>query len=187
MEKGGQVKQLLAISILVFIFVGNAYAPDEQELKIYVNVSANEDDQIEKDIIESHIKRELRALGNIDIVDEKDYWLFRIEISALGNTLNGDKLPMMSIANSVHVRVPSPFLTPDAFKSNDSLTSMWVPVYSTGPDVSYWGRDDLPKWCVSKANSFDKFIKFAVKRMIEDLTQGSRGKQVIKCSKTSKP
>ncbi len=40
------MKRLLAISILVFIFVGNAYAPDEQKLKIYVNVLVNEDEAV---------------------------------------------------------------------------------------------------------------------------------------------
>ena len=44
------MKQLLAISILVLIFVGNAYAPDVQKFKVCVIASAPEEDKTEEDI-----------------------------------------------------------------------------------------------------------------------------------------
>ena len=66
-EKGGQVKQLLAISILVFIFVGNAYAPDVQKFKVGVSVKC--DNKTTKGLIESNIKRELQQLQDVAIIN----------------------------------------------------------------------------------------------------------------------
>lgn len=61
----------LSILILLAVFIGNAYAPDEQKFKVRVVVSTSEADKTEHRIIDSHIKRELRALGDVEIVDEK--------------------------------------------------------------------------------------------------------------------
>ena len=79
------MKRLLAFSILLFIAVfTNAYAPEIHKFKVCVGVSAPEADKTEGDIIESHLKRELRALGDVVIVDEKDDWQFRIRVSIVG-------------------------------------------------------------------------------------------------------
>ncbi len=59
------MKRLLAMSILVFIFVGNAYAPDVDKFVIAVHVECS--DKITKDLIESYIKRELRSFSDVKI------------------------------------------------------------------------------------------------------------------------
>ena len=66
------MKRLLTLTILVFIvgFIGNAYAPDEQKFKVYVNVTC--DNTGTKSLFESHIKRELRALQDVDIISETE-------------------------------------------------------------------------------------------------------------------
>ena len=78
------MKQLLAISILVFIFIGTSYAPDVRKFKVCVFVDADIEDRIEQMTIESHLKRELRALGNVVIVDKEDDWEFILMINVLG-------------------------------------------------------------------------------------------------------
>ena len=51
-------------------------------------VSDNDkEDKTEKMIIESHLKRELRALGNVVIVDKEDDWKFIIVINTLGHKI----------------------------------------------------------------------------------------------------
>ena len=148
------MKQLLVMSILVFIFVGSAYAPDEPKFKVCVFVSAPEKDKTEEDIIESHLKRELRALGDVIIVDGKDDWQFRITISAVGvNYKDGQKAPELSIASSVNRRVPRFHFNTYEFKSPS------IPVYDYGPSAAIWSRDNLHAWCISAANSFDKVLK----------------------------
>lgn len=148
------MKQLLVMSILVFIFVGSAYAPDEQKFKVCVLVSAPEEDKTEKDIIESHLKRELRALGDVIIVDGKDDWQFRITVGVLGvNYKDGRKAPEVSIARSVNRRVPKFYFNTYDFKSPG------IPVYDYGPSPATWNRDNLHAWCIAEANSFDKVLK----------------------------
>jgi hypothetical protein len=148
------MKQLLVMSILVFIFIGNAYAPDEQKFKVCVLVSAPKEDKTEEDIIESHLKRELRALGDVVMVDEKDDWQFLIKVSIVGvNYKDGRKAPELSIARSVNRRVPRLYFNTYEFKAPS------IPVYDYGLSAAIWSRDNLHAWCISEANSFDKVLK----------------------------
>ena len=150
------MKRLLAFSVLIFIigFISNAYAPDVEKFKVCVLVSAPEEDKTEKDIIESHLKRELRALGDVIIVDEKDDWQFRIRVGVIGaNYKDGRKAPNVSIAESVNRRVPKFYFNTYKFKSPS------IPVYDSGPSAATWNRDNLHAWCISNANSFDKILK----------------------------
>ena len=64
------MKRFLAMSILVFIagFIGNAHAPDVQKFNVYVNVKC--DDVNTKSLFERHIKRQLRALMDVNIISE---------------------------------------------------------------------------------------------------------------------
>ncbi len=138
------MKQLLAISILVFIFVGNAYAPDVQKFKVYVHVSTpEEEDKTEKQIIEVTLKRELRALGNVEIVDGDDDWVCRIMINTKGMQYeDGRKIPKISIAYSIQWRVHK-----SQFKSYD-YTNPGIPVFDlTGPGLGFWSKDDLLTLC----------------------------------------
>ena len=63
------------------MFIGNAYAPELQKFKVCVIVSADKKDKTEQDIVESHLRRELRALGYVMIVDEKYDWDIRYKMS----------------------------------------------------------------------------------------------------------
>ena len=152
------MKRLLAFSILLFIAVfTNAYAPEIHKFKVCVGVSAPEVDKTEGDIIESHLKRELRALGDVVIVDEKDDWQFRIRVSIVGaNYKDGRKAPEVSIARSVNRRVPRFYFNTYEFKAPS------IPVYDYGPSAAIWNRDNLHAWCISDANSFDKVLKTCV-------------------------
>ena len=106
------------------------------------------------DIIESHLKRELRALGDVVIVDQKDDWQFRITVSIVGvNYKDGRKASEVSIARSVNRRVPRFYFNTYEFKSPS------IPVYDYGPSAAIWNRDNLHAWCISEANSFDKVLK----------------------------
>ena len=150
------MKRLLAFSILMFIvgFIGNAYAPDVKKFNVFVIVSAPEEDKTEEDIIESHLKRELRALGDVVIVDEKDDWQFRITVSVNGVNYNdGRKAPEISIASVMFRRVPRLY-----FKTYD-FEYPYLPVYDYGPSVASWDRDILSSWCITKANDYDKILK----------------------------
>ncbi|MDE0316568.1 MAG: hypothetical protein OXM61_16910 [Candidatus Poribacteria bacterium] len=147
------MKQLLAISIIVFIFVGNAYAPDVQKFKVYVGIKRDvpDEEKTEKDIVETHLKRELRALGDVKIVNFEDDWQFRITVGALGHeNKDGSKRTTLSIAYAFERRVPKSY-----FKSYNFIDP---PVYSGNIGMANWSRDNLPALCILIAGTFDKNI-----------------------------
>lgn len=147
------LQRLMVLVLLVSIFglIDNVYAPAIQNFKVFVHVDTPEEDKTEKLIIESHIKRELRALGDVAIVDLDDDWQFSILISALGASYkDGRKASSIAIARSVNMRVPKKL-----FKSYD-FPLLHIPVYSNDLHVSIWQRDSLAEWCVLQVNDFDK-------------------------------
>ena len=154
------MKRLIAISTLVIIFVGNAYAPDDQKLKVCVFVTEDKDNKTEQSIIESHLKRELRALGDVVIVDKEDDWESRIMINILGHKYqNGTKAPTLSIAWSIQPRIPK-----RDFNNYELYKWPHIPVYDLqGPFIGVWKRDILPSYCIQVANEFDKIVDIILK------------------------
>ncbi len=151
-------KPLLTLTILISIvvFIGNAYAPEPKKYKVWINIRAGDEDKIEQDIVESHLKRELRALGNIVIVDINDEWDWNISIVLLGHHLtDGSKTQRMSIGYTYNQRVGG-----YEFVLNKKFLSLRdIPVYNYDPGVYSWHKDDLPAWCILLANAFDKLLK----------------------------
>lgn len=74
------MKRLLALSVFIFIavFIGKVYAPDEQKIKVCLSVKCDDDDT--ESFIKSYIRRELRGLRDVEIVnierrgDEVNSW-----------------------------------------------------------------------------------------------------------------
>ena len=151
------MKRFLTVSILVFlaVFIGNAYAPDEQKFKVYVHVSADKEDKAEADIIESHLKRELRALGDVVIVDEEEDWQFRILVSAMNIKLDSiRKTRYISIATHVQIKVPDHLLL---IGYRDLEPVLCLPFLG----MAIQERNNLPSWCIQQASEFDKnYLKF---------------------------
>lgn len=150
------MKRLLLLCTIVFSIgiINSAYAPDKQKFKVFVSVYTKNEDNLEKQIIDSHIKRELRSLEDVEIVKIEDDWKLRILIIAsITKYKNGEKSTNIAIAKSIQVRVPK-----SLFKSYNFPLGL-EPVYDEfRPNLSYWTSDDLPSWCVLAANQFDKYL-----------------------------
>ena len=152
-------KLLIALTTLILMLpIGNAYAPDEQKFKVCVdmNINPREEYRTQQRIIESHLKRELRALGDVEIVDTEDDWQFRIAISAIGTKYkDGRAAPEMVIAKSVQRKVPKFY-----FRTYDFKAPI-IPVYDSGPLAAIWHKDKLLSWCISAADDFnEEHLKF---------------------------
>ena len=39
-----------------------------------------------------------------------------------------------------------------------TFVSPYIPVITYGPAPSHWRNDDLPAWCILKANQLDKYL-----------------------------
>ncbi len=63
------MRRIFALSIFIFIviFIGNAYAPDEQKFKVCLFITCNDADT--ESFIKSYIRRELRGLRDVEIVN----------------------------------------------------------------------------------------------------------------------
>ncbi len=149
-------KVLFVVTILILssVFIGKSYAPESQKFKVYVDVRVEEDDQTERDIIESHFKRELRALGDVLIVGEHADWEWRIFVTMIGiKNKDGTKSDDVTIAISIDRRVPKFY-----FK-NYNFVGPSIPVYHSFPGTYYWFKKDLQAWCIVSANSFNKILQ----------------------------
>ena len=146
------MKNLISVILMVFLPLTLA-SQTQHRIKIYVYVETQDDDKTEQQIIESHLKRELRALGDIDIVTAEDHWLFRIRVKALGlKYASGRKTPDISIATAVHVRA--------AINEDDVKV---VCVFDMDLFLSTCKRGNLHSWCISLANDLNNTV-FAFER-----------------------
>jgi hypothetical protein len=90
------MKKLYIFSLLMIIFiVGNTYAPEQSKFSVGVDVTC--DDENTKVFIESHIKRELRALQDVNIVSYEDAWVL-LQIIAIEPTYKTTELKIGTIA-----------------------------------------------------------------------------------------
>lgn len=92
----------LAITTLMFVFIGQA-----ADWRWQVVVGVNCDDENTKTFIESHIKRELRALQDIDLVEADDAEFF-LHIIAIEGTFKatGRKTGTIAVAYAFWGRNP---------------------------------------------------------------------------------
>lgn len=140
----------------------------ELQFDVYVKLVC--DDNTTKTMIESHIKRELRSLGDVEIVDEDEakYILNLITISH--NTKIGNKTGQVSIAvMSISKSIPVNALIELALTKNTALPKKDVlaivkkwesyPTLYDFPDLYYLivniKDNDLPKTCREIVAEFD--------------------------------
>lgn len=71
---------MLCLITLIAVGMKHAYAPDKQKFKVCVSITCK--DEITKSSFESHIKRNLRALQDVDIVTSKIEATYIIRLSA---------------------------------------------------------------------------------------------------------
>lgn len=80
-------------------FTGEPVAVDIENTKFNVHVNVSCDDDTTKAVIESSIKRELRSLGDIELVGEKDAtWILSLVAIAHTYESSGNKTGKTSIA-----------------------------------------------------------------------------------------
>jgi hypothetical protein len=151
------MKRFFAVFLICLIPLTLA-SDTQHRFKVCVNVEAEDDDKMEGQIIGSHLKRELRALGDVDIVMADDDWEFRILVKALGHErVDGGKTPHMSIATAFHNRVPTFLLVKDY---HHSMPTDMPPVYSIGgPSPYIWSKDDLLSWSILAVSKFNGFLE----------------------------
>ena len=140
------------ICMLLVVLMPLTLASDTQDrFKVYVSVGGGDNADQAVRIIESHLKRELRLLGDVDIVGKEDDWVFKIEIFALARQWkDGTKTGWYAIATYHATRIPeSSFNNPVDFP-------FLQPTYDGVLGAGSYGRESLHEFCITYAGSFDK-------------------------------
>ena len=139
------MKHLICVMLVVFLPLTLA---SETQLRFQVYVSVGGDNETITTLITSHLKRELRALGDVDIVGYNDDWRYMIDVFYLEHkTKSGVKTGNLSIARTMAIRVPK-FVFSDAFLDTKAVLPGTL-------GVAVWTKDELQKWCISEAGSFN--------------------------------
>ena len=137
------MKNLISVILVVFLPLTLA-SQTQHRFQVYVIVSG-ENDTITS-ILSSHLKRELRALGDVDIVGWDDDWEYALRVFYLEEeTIGGVKTGWVSIAYIVETRVAKAFLSDAAHEIKLKA------VYPGTLGVAHWHRDNLQEWCISAA------------------------------------
>lgn len=140
------------VTLFCVLIIPLTLASDTQHrFKVYVDVSGDENANQAINIVESHLKRELRLLGDVDVVERDDDWEFIYKVFMLtGEFTDGRQTGDFSIATYYARR-----LGEYHYKTLDSYQIMqatWGGVLG----AATYTRDSLPEFCISKINRFDK-------------------------------
>ena len=103
-------------------------------------------------ILESHLKRELRLLGDVDIVAGDEFWHLALQVSYLENKYkDGTKTGWITLASVLNERIPDFY-----FKEHWLNVLRKHPVYPESPIPAFYPKDDLDEYCVSTIGGIDK-------------------------------
>lgn len=143
------------ISIFLLIMMPLMLSSETQHrFKVAVRIAG--DNETLTNLMTSHLKRELRALGDVDIVRYADDWEYRVSVIYLETkTRVGSEVEYLSVAVGIDVRMPNALL---AIK--DRLP---VVVYAdlNSLNVYFWHEENLQKLCISLIGSFnDMYLDF---------------------------
>ncbi len=142
------MKKLVLIFCLVMLPLTLA-SDTQHRFKVYVAVSG--DDEQSVNTIESHLKRELRLLGDVDVVGKTDDWgeILYIYVMAM-EWKDGTKTGSFAIATYTATRLPK-----DMYKNPESYK--FFQATSVGKlGVAYYPRDSLHEFCINHVGHFDK-------------------------------
>lgn len=138
------------IYMLLVVFLPLTLASDTQH-RFSVFVSVGGADETITGLLTSHLKRELRALGDVDIVAYGGDWGFTLRVFYVQTeTKGGVKTGGLSIASIRETRVPK-------IRLKDNFSSLRAVTPGTLA-AAYWPKDDLQEWCILEVGSFNDNI-----------------------------
>lgn len=150
----------LTLVVCLFIIPLTLASDTQHRFKVCVRVDGDDSQGVA--IIESHLKRELRLLGDVDIVGINDDWVYIFEIfsTALENT-DGSKSGKYAIAKYNSFRLAKAFyILPDDYENFAA-----VPIIGINLGASYYSEDNLREYCIVAAGKFEESFLHAARRV----------------------
>ena len=136
---------------MLVVFLPLTLASQTQH-RLKVNVHVFGDNNHINNILESNLKRELRLLGDIDIVEVDENWRFTLQVNYLENTYkDGTKTGWLTLASVLNERIPDFY-----FQAHWLEILKRHPVYPSSPVPAFYPKDDLDKYCVVAIGNIDK-------------------------------
>ncbi len=143
---------LLALCVLPFGDTAHT-EPDNTPFKFKVCVLTREDDSNLEKRLQTFIKRELRALGDVDVVSVKDRWKFLLQFDILEIELkNGNKTGWLSIAYSRSMAIEKEMSGSD--QNFGYATHLYFPYIS----AAHWSVDKLHEYAIETVGNFDDIL-----------------------------
>ena len=141
------MRNLICVMLMVFLPLTLA-SQTQKRFKVAVGVFG--DNTHINNVLESHLKRELRLLGDVDIVEPKESWHFALNVVYVELELkDGTKTGWLALTSTLNERIPDIY-----FKYKNLLKG--PPVYLAPLIPAYYSTDSLDKYCVVTIGSIDK-------------------------------
>ena len=140
------------MTLFCVLMIPLTLASDTQHrFKVHVLVGSDKSDKQAVNTIESHLKRELRLLGDVDITRADDDWEFIVYIFVMSMEFkDGRKTGHMTISTYEAYRL-------GVFHYDDPTSyKMMKATWGGTLGAAYYPREDLPKFCINYVNGFDK-------------------------------
>lgn len=138
---------------LIFLIPLTLASDTQRRFKVYVTVEGEENTRQAVNTIENHLKRELRLLGDVDVVGKDDNWEYIIEI-LVSSIEWKDRTQTGWYAISTYNATRLPRFTYTDPANYTALQATWGGILGT----AYYSDDTLSKFCINHVGGFDKTI-----------------------------
>ena len=152
-----------AIAMFMLVYIGQIAdsqlkADIQFELpRFKVNVSVSAEDEFTKSLIESHIKRELRSLKDVDVVPASEAFYFFRLVAIEGRYTTGVKTGSISIASSYfrRIQIPDFMLNPD---HEEAWATLYANTIFTESSLfcQHYPTNELERACKNIVATFDQ-------------------------------
>ncbi len=150
--------------VCLFLMPLTLVSETQHRFRVFLHVfeaEADDDPYIRK-ILETNLKKELRLLEDVDIVDIDEDWHFILDVHCIENKFtSGRKTGQLSIAEGFYERVPRSY-----FKADRYPHFRQPPVYAHRLGVASCPRDRLEAYCVDIVGAVDKEFLTPIRELL---------------------
>ena len=140
------------VTLFCILMIPLTLASDTQHrFKVYVFVIGTDEAEQAINTVESHLKRELRLLGDVDVVGKDDNWEFICEILIMTLKFKDGRQTGSFAIGGYHAHRLGAYFYKNP-KDYQIMQATWGGVLRT----AYYPREALPEFCIQNVNSFDK-------------------------------
>lgn len=140
--------------ILAVVLIPLAMASDTQH-RVKVCVYTDENSSELENEFKSLFQRELRLLGDVDIVNITDDWMFLFQFNIIEPKLSdGSKMGLLAIAHCLSASIPKSNFKSYNFKGIEK--PVYLPLWM---GTSFYNKDNLLQFAILFAGNFDNSLE----------------------------